>query len=149
MVTVLILSFGIRFSKSHSITTLLIQNIVLQFWIVLIINNKIIVLVFVQHLEDYFKTCLLTAHNNNMRSIAFPSIGTGSMGISADYVANMMYSETKSFSTQNPNTSLTNINFVVFDDKTTKVSSTMQHSCSFQRIHNQLCNYMEYMMIIY
>ena len=49
-----------------------------------------------------------------MRSIAFPAIGTGTLGFPHDVTAKICFEECKEFDKKNPSTCLKDIHFVVY-----------------------------------
>lgn len=67
-----------------------------------------------QTLQYFMQHCLVLAESMNMRSIAFPAVGTGFHKYPPDIVAREMFSQTMAFSTSY----LTKIEFVVFHDNT-------------------------------
>ena len=69
--------------------------------------------------------CFQEADNNKMKSIAIPPIGTGKLGFDAHFVAKVMHEELFKFSRHNPQTTLRDVRFVVYqrDDRIIQVSS--------------------------
>ena len=64
---------------------------------------------------NLFNKCLMGAHNGNMTSIAFSSIGTGVLGFPPGAVAKMYFDQAIAFSKKHPRTSLKDIRFIPFD----------------------------------
>ena len=69
--------------------------------------------------------CFQEADNNKMTSVAIPPIGTGNLGFEAHFVAKVMREELFLFSSRNPQTTLRDVRFVVYqrDDRVIQVSS--------------------------
>ncbi|VDI24505.1 Hypothetical predicted protein [Mytilus galloprovincialis] len=63
-------------------------------------------------LQYFMQNCLTLAESMNMRSIAFPAVGTGLPKFPPDVVASEMFSQAQSFSSS----SLMTIEFVIFHD---------------------------------
>ncbi|XP_070569306.1 protein mono-ADP-ribosyltransferase PARP14-like [Ptychodera flava] len=76
-----------------------------------------------QTLRGILQECFRIADLNSASSIAFPAIGTGNLGFPRDLVAKVMYEEAEIFSRRRATSTLTDINFVVYDlDHPTKKS---------------------------
>ncbi len=71
-------------------------------------------------LANCYKNCLKLAKENNIRSIAFPSISTGVYGYPKEQAAQIAIAAVNEFCAQNPN-SFDRIIFVCFDDENYKV----------------------------
>ncbi|VDI16362.1 poly [ADP-ribose] polymerase 10/14/15 [Mytilus galloprovincialis] len=67
-----------------------------------------------QQFEYFIKNCLNTAVNLNMRSIAFPALGTGNLIYPSNLVASSMFLVADKFISANNIGSLTEINFVIY-----------------------------------
>jgi O-acetyl-ADP-ribose deacetylase (regulator of RNase III) len=66
-------------------------------------------------LRKIVKTCLNIATTKAMKSIAFPAIGSGNLGVPRDVVCRVLYDEVLTFSRRTNRTSLEDIIFVVYD----------------------------------
>ena len=69
--------------------------------------------------------CFHEADNKKMKSIAIPPIGTGNLGFESHFVAKVMREELFLFSSRNPQTTLRDVRFVVYqkDDRIIQVRS--------------------------
>ena len=69
--------------------------------------------------------CFHEADNNKMTSVAIPPVGTGKLGFDAHFVAKVIREELFLFSSRNPQTTLRDVRFVVYqkDDRIIQVSS--------------------------
>ena len=72
----------------------------------------------------FVENCLLEANRLRLRSIAIPAVGTGLLGYPSDLVVNCLFNEADKFSASNPDTTVNEIRFVVYekDQKTFRVS---------------------------
>ena len=68
-----------------------------------------------QTLRQFMKEVFRRADSSRYTSIAIPAIGTGNLHIPHALVAKWMYDEVQEFGQKNPNTSLRDIRFVVYD----------------------------------
>ena len=68
-----------------------------------------------QVLKRLITKCLQEASNSRMASIAFPSIGTGTLQFPRAEVAEIYFDEVKSFKKRNPATTLKEVRFVLYD----------------------------------
>ncbi|XP_070540788.1 protein mono-ADP-ribosyltransferase PARP14-like [Ptychodera flava] len=66
-------------------------------------------------LKSVMQGCFDKADKSGMQSIAFPAIGTGGLNFPKDVTAKIMYDEAKNYSAANPQSQLTDIKFVVYD----------------------------------
>lgn len=66
----------------------------------------------------FLKSCLLESEKQNLSSIAFPAMGTDNLGYPRDMVAEEMCNSVFNFSKENPNTSLKQVLFVVYEKDT-------------------------------
>lgn len=66
----------------------------------------------------FLKSCLLESGRQNLSSIAFPAMGTDNLGYPRDMVAEVMCNSVLNFSKENPNTSLKQVLFVVYEKDT-------------------------------
>ena len=66
-------------------------------------------------LINLVKKCLIQANKNKMASIAFSSIGTGTLQFPLDVVARVYFDQAVEFSKKHPSTTLKDIRFVPFD----------------------------------
>lgn len=57
----------------------------------------------------------MESHKQNLSSIAFPAMGTGKLGYPRDMVAEEMCNSVLNFSKENPDTSLKQVLFVVYE----------------------------------
>ena len=71
------------------------------------------------------QTVLYQAEKMGYTSIAIPAIGTGNLGFPHKVTAQLMYEEVLSFSQQNPNGSLRDIHFVVYQRDHATITVTM------------------------
>ena len=73
----------------------------------------------------FLANCFQEADNNKMKSVAIPPIGTGNLGFDPHFVANVMREELFQFSRRNPQTTLRDVRFVVYqkDDCVIQASS--------------------------
>ena len=69
---------------------------------------------FLQVLRSIIQNCLTKSQSRGMRSIAFPAIGTGTLGFPHDVTAKICFEECKEFDKKNPSTCLKDIHFVVY-----------------------------------
>ena len=76
-----------------------------------------------QVLREILKKCLQEGDNKNMGSIAFASIGTGTLQFPRDQVADIYFDEVMSFSQKNPTTSVRDVRFVLHDKDTQTIQS--------------------------
>ena len=72
-------------------------------------------------LIELLSKCLAQAHRNKMASIAFSSIGTGTLQFPRDVVAKVYFDMAIDFSKKHPNTTVRDIKFVPFDKDTQTV----------------------------
>ena len=77
-----------------------------------------------QILGKFVGNSLSIVHQNKLRSIAIPAIGTGGLGFPPEVVAEVMLDELFEFSRLNPQTPLREVRFVLYqeDDTTVQVS---------------------------
>ena len=77
-----------------------------------------------QTLEDIVGDCLLMASKENSFSILFCALGTGGLKYPAEDVAAAMYKKTIEFDASNPDTTLKEVKFVLYqkDTKTIQVN---------------------------
>ena len=68
-----------------------------------------------QVLKGLLQKCLQTASTRGMASICFPSIGTGTLQFPRVEVAKIYFDEVLSFSQKNPQTSIKEVRFVLYD----------------------------------
>ena len=78
-----------------------------------------------QNMKNYIARCLQVADTDGLGSIAFPSLGTGSLGFSGVNISRVMYEEIRSFSENHPNSSLQDVTIVVYEDSVRKVQSEL------------------------
>ncbi|KAK3095211.1 hypothetical protein FSP39_011607 [Pinctada imbricata] len=76
-----------------------------------------------QTMEDFVGKCLETADTNQLKSIAFPALGTGQLGYPADLVAGTMYRCISQFEKDNPSTSLVEVQLVVYHKDTATIKA--------------------------
>jgi len=77
-----------------------------------------------QTLRQILKEVFRRADAGAYTSIAFPAVGTGVLRIPRALVAKWMYDEAEEFSQKNPNTSLRDVRFVVYDKDVQTVAVT-------------------------
>ena len=68
-----------------------------------------------QDLQDMVLRCLEEANKQGLRSIVFPSLGTGNLGFPPVESARLMFAAALDFSKRYPGGSLTEIRFAIFD----------------------------------
>lgn len=69
-----------------------------------------------QLLRRFILSCLQECENQNMTTIAFPAVGTGSLGYPKEVVAEEMCNVVINFSTENYNTCLEKVLFVIYEE---------------------------------
>ena len=69
---------------------------------------------FLQILRRFVSSCLQETGKNNMTSIAIPPIGVGKLGYDPRFVASVMRDEVFEYSRRNPQTSLKEVRFVLY-----------------------------------
>ena len=74
-------------------------------------------------LIELLSKCFAQAHRNKMASIAFSSIGTGTLQFPRDVVARVYFDKAIVFSKKHPSTTLKDIKFVPFDKDTQTVGA--------------------------
>ncbi|CAH1781382.1 unnamed protein product [Owenia fusiformis] len=67
-----------------------------------------------ESVENIIRKCLEIASSYNVKSMAFPALGTGKLGIPGDVAAFMMYDGIKRFFEEKPKSSIKTINVVVY-----------------------------------
>ena len=74
-------------------------------------------------MQTFILRCLSEANNRQMKSIAFPALGTGNLRYPKDLVAKVMFDTVESFGILHPKTRLTDVFFVLYhgDQETVKV----------------------------
>ena len=75
---------------------------------------KIIFCDFFQALRLIVQNCLTQSQSCDMKFVAFPAIGTGTLGFPHDVTAKICFEECKEIDNKNPNTCLKDIQFVVY-----------------------------------
>jgi poly [ADP-ribose] polymerase 10/14/15 len=58
--------------------------------------------------------CLQESTNSGFFSLAFPALGTGYLNYSKEYVAKTMFAGVEKFNMNNPNSSVTDVKFVIY-----------------------------------
>ena len=76
-----------------------------------------------QILKDLLTKCLKVAEKNNMTSIAFAAIGTGTLRFPRDQVAEIYFDEVIAYSQRNPTTKVKDVRFVLYDKDTLTVQA--------------------------
>ena len=76
---------------------------------------------FIQILEDIVRDSLKMASNDNLVSILFCALGTGGLKYPASAVASVMYSKVLEFDAANPDTSLKDVKFVLYQKDTSTI----------------------------
>lgn len=66
-------------------------------------------------LRKFVRNCLIEAEKRRLNSIAIPAVGTGVLGFPSDLVVNSLFNEADKFSASNPNTTVNEIRFVIYD----------------------------------
>lgn len=69
----------------------------------------------IKELEKFVMECFSTAAKRKCSSIAFPALGTGKLRYPAGLVAKSMYKCVEEFTSQDPNSPITEVLFVVYD----------------------------------
>jgi len=77
-----------------------------------------------QTLRQFLKEVFRQADAGRFSSVAIPAIGTGNLHIPHMLVAKWMYDEAEEFGRKNPNTSLRDVRFVVYDKDVQTVAVT-------------------------
>lgn len=76
-----------------------------------------------QTLKDLLTKCLKEAERQNMTSIAFAAIGTGTLRFPRDQVAEIYFDEVIAYSQKNPSTKVKDVRFVLYDKDTLTVQA--------------------------
>jgi len=76
--------------------------------------KHVLCLLLLQVLGKFITTCFKVVHYKNMKSIAFPAIGTGQLNIPPDFVAKIMIEELLKFSQTYKRTSLENVRYILY-----------------------------------
>ncbi|XP_048243031.1 protein mono-ADP-ribosyltransferase PARP14-like [Haliotis rufescens] len=74
-----------------------------------------------QNYRAFFVKCLIRASTSNLKSIAFPLIGTGILKYPCDKVVKCIFESFDEFKTSNPHTSLYEARVVVYPEDTTSL----------------------------
>jgi len=74
-----------------------------------------------EQLKSAYRSALDVAHQKNLKSISFPSLGTGIFGVPISVGAKASREAVEDFVRDNPDSSLKDIRFTIFDDKTVSV----------------------------
>ncbi|XP_053407780.1 protein mono-ADP-ribosyltransferase PARP14-like isoform X2 [Mercenaria mercenaria] len=74
-------------------------------------------------LHKLVTSCLAEAQRQNQTSIAFPAIGTGNLGFPKDIVAREMFKAVSKFSAANPNPSVKDVRFIVYQKDLTTIKA--------------------------
>ncbi|XP_052082734.1 protein mono-ADP-ribosyltransferase PARP14-like [Mytilus californianus] len=84
----------------------------------------------IQQYESFIKNCLNTAVDLNMKSIAFPALGTGKLNYPSNTAASTMFLAVEAFASANNVGSLTEVNFVIFpaDTSVLQVFEAEEHN---------------------
>ena len=88
-----------------------------------------------QLMENIVMASLNYGHQSGYQSIALPAMGTGNLHFPRDVVANTMFDTVIEFSRVNPNTTLKDVRFVLFnkDQPTIDVSDLLPTAYRVQR----------------
>jgi len=78
-----------------------------------------------QTLRQFMKEVFQRASAGMYTSIAVPAVGTGNLRIPHAHVAKWMYDEAEEFGRKNPNTSLRDVRYVVYDKDIPTVAVTI------------------------
>ncbi|XP_071180461.1 Fanconi anemia group J protein homolog [Mytilus edulis] len=78
-------------------------------------------------LQTFMKNCLTTANSHGYTSIAFPALGTGSLGFPRDIVAREMFSSVQEFARDSPTSSVSDVRFVVYGGDSGTVKAFEEH----------------------
>ncbi|CAC5387435.1 BRIP1 [Mytilus coruscus] len=78
-------------------------------------------------LQTFMKKCLTTANSDGFTSIAFPALGTGSLGFPRDIVAREMFSSVEEFARNNPTSSVSDVRFVVYGGDSSTIKAFEEH----------------------
>lgn len=70
---------------------------------------------FFQEIETVVINCLSKANKNRLASVAFPAIGSGSLGYNKKEVAKIMFSAVDKFARANPQANVTDVRFIIYD----------------------------------
>lgn len=69
----------------------------------------------IKNLEDFMQQCLDEAETHNTSSIAFPTLGTGSLNFPPNVSARCMFNSIQNFQTNNTGTALHEVYIIVYD----------------------------------
>ncbi|CAG2206177.1 BACH1 [Mytilus edulis] len=84
-------------------------------------------------LQTFMKNCLTTANSNGYTSIAFPALGTGSLGFPRDIVAREMFSSVEEFARDNPTSSVSDVRFVVYGGDSSTIKAFEEHKLKMMK----------------
>lgn len=68
-----------------------------------------------QIMKDFIRGCLDLADKQSLKSMALPAVGTGNLEFPRNYVAKTMITIVQEFSKDNPQTTLRDIRFILYD----------------------------------
>ena len=63
---------------------------------------------------EFITNSFNVVHEKEMTSIAFPAIGTGDLKMPPRFFAKVMIDELRTFSSENPKTTLENVRFILY-----------------------------------
>ncbi|MBR5503936.1 MAG: protein-ADP-ribose hydrolase [Methanobrevibacter sp.] len=75
----------------------------------------------IAELESCYKSCLETANENELKSIAFCSISTGVFNFPKDQASKLAVNTVRNYLKDNPNTSIEKVIFNTFSDEATEI----------------------------
>ncbi|VDI74443.1 fanconi anemia group J protein [Mytilus galloprovincialis] len=84
-------------------------------------------------LQTFMKNCLTTANSHGYTSIAFPALGTGSLGFPRDIVAREMFSSVQEFARDSPTSSVSDVRFVVYGGDSGTIKAFEEHKLKMMK----------------
>lgn len=78
-------------------------------------------MIYFKVLRAFMEKCLAHVDQNQHSSVAFPAMGTGNLGYPRETVAKEMFSIVHNFGSSNPNTTICDVYFVLYDRDTDTV----------------------------
>ena len=81
-------------------------------------------------LYDFVTKCYVEVDKNNMKSIAFPALGTGSLAFPCDIVASTMYRAANAYLQGKTDSGISKVYFVIWKDDTATLKVAACYACS-------------------
>ncbi|KAK3085052.1 hypothetical protein FSP39_023555 [Pinctada imbricata] len=69
-----------------------------------------------ENIQNFVTKCLEEADDANVKTLAFPALGTGKLGYPEKIVAEKMFEAIKAFSERHKKTSITKVKFVIYEE---------------------------------